>query len=315
MTSSAASTLRWRSRTAKEAVNSWDGDESASQQESLLTVDGKNSDDVNRHYYSRLCSCFGLYQPSSKYTICLDVTAAIAAASSIWSLQVTHTWFMVLACTLTVLFSFVVPWQRRRLKKLVSLRHVHNETRLKVNRMWQQNERLYRNLTGLDQAVDRLHKIKSDLHKLVGDQNMSTARLVDTCQQWRLMNTRMREKLQQQVATQIVAAVCSSDEDADFSLSPVELERLILQLQTIPGVQMNESLLRQQLVAGHRSLDAVLTILRQVTAAPPKSKTASTSTAFSGAGGMTTARTKTERSVFTFDPQQLRNASAGRYEC
>jgi hypothetical protein len=314
MTSSAASTLRWRSRTAKEAVNSWDGDDSASQQESLL--DGK--EDVHRHYYSRLCSCFGFYQPTSKYTICLDVTAAMAAASSIWSLQVTHTWFMVLASTLTVLFSLFVPWQRRRWKKLISLRHVHNETRLKVNRMWQQNERLYRNLTGLDQAVDRLHKIQSDLHKRVGDSNISTNKLVDTCRQWRLVNARMRERLQQQVATQIVAAVCSSDEDADFSLSPVELERLILQLQTIPGVHMDEPLLRQQLVAGHRSLDAVLDLLRQVTAGPPKSKTTFTSkTAFSGAGGMTTSArtTKTERSVFRFDPQQLRNANSGRYEC
>jgi hypothetical protein len=305
---STANTLRWRSRTTKEAVNSWDGDESVA----TLTADGK--DDNNRNY-SRLFVCFGsYYRPTSKWTICLDTMAAIAAASSIISLQVTHSLNMVVACTLTVLFSFLVPWQRRRLQKLASLRHVQNETRLKVNRMWQQNERLYRHLTGLDQKVDRLRKIKSDLNKLVGQQNVDTARLVDICQHWKQINARIREKLQQQVTTKIVAAVCSSDEDANFALSPSEMERLILQLQMIPGVQMDESLFRQQLVDGegqHRSLDAVLHILRQVTAAPSKTVT---SKAFYGAGSIT-ATAKTERSVFTFDPQQLRNNALGRHEC
>lgn len=303
--SSAASTLRWRSRTAKEAVNSWDGNDSASQQDSVFAAaDGK--DDAQRHYSRR----------TSKWTICLDFAAAIAAAFSILSLKVTHSWFMVVACTLTFLFSLLVPWQCRRLQKLVSLRHVANETRLKVNRMWQQNERLYRNLTGLDQKVDRLHKIKADLNKLVGQQNVNTARLVDICQQWKHVNARIREKLLQQVTTKIVAAVCSSDKDANFSLSPSEMERLILQLQTIPGVQMDELLFRQQLMDGegqHRSLDAMLHILRQVTAAPSKRATAIT-TAFSGTGGIT-ATAKTERSVFTFDPQQLRNNASVRHEC
>jgi hypothetical protein len=307
--SSTANTLRWRSRTAKEAINSWDGDESVA----TLTADGK--DDNNRNY-SRLFSCFGsYYRPTSKWTICLDATVAIAALSSIVSLQVTHSLNMVVACTLTVLFSFIVPWQRRRLQTLVSLRHIQNETRLKANRMWQQNERLYRNLTGLDHKVDRLRKIKSDLSKLVGHQNVDTAELVDICQQWKQINARIGEKLQHQVTTKIVAAVCSSDEDANFSLSPSEMERLILQLQMIPGVQMDESLFRQQLVDGegqHRSLDAVLQILRQVTAAP--SKTASTTAAFYGAG-IITASTKKDRSVFTFDPQQVRNNASGRHEC
>jgi hypothetical protein len=308
--SSTANTLRWRSRTAKEAVNSWDGDESVA----TLTSDGK--DDNNRNY-SRLFGCFGYYyRPTSKWTFCLDATAVIAAVTSNLSLQVTHSWIMVLACTLTVLFSFLVPWQRRRLQKLISLRHVQNETRLKANRMWQQNERLYRHLTGLDQKVDRLRKIKSDLNKLVGQQNVDTAKLVDICQQWKEVNARIREKLQQQVTTKIVAAVCSSDEDANFALSPSEMERLILQLQMIPGVQMDEPLFRQQLVDGdegqHRSLDAVLHMLRQVTATP--SKLAATTTGFYGAGSIT-ATTKKERSVFTFDPQQLRNNASGRHEC
>jgi hypothetical protein len=306
--SSTANTLRWRSRTTKEAVNSWDGDESVA----ALTVDGK---DGNNRNYSRFFCCFGYYyRPASKWTFCLDATAAIAAISSNLSLQVTHSWVMVLACTLTVLISLLVPWQRRRLQKLISLRHVQNETRLKVNRMWQQNERLYRHLTGLDQKVDRLRKIKADLNKLVGQQIVDTAKLVDICQQWKHVNARIREKLQQQVTTKIVAAVCSSDEDANFSLSPSEMERLILQLQMIPGVQMDESLFRQQLVDGegqHRSLDAVLHILRQVTAATSK---AAPTTVFSGAGGIT-ATTKKERSVFTFDPQQLRNNASGRHEC
>jgi hypothetical protein len=308
--SSTANTLRWRSRTVKEAVNSWDGDESVA----TLTADGK---DENSRNYSRFLGCFGsYYRPTSKWIICLDATAAIAAASSVLSLQVTHSLNMVVACTLTVLFSLIVPWQRRRLQKLVSLRHVQNETRLKVNRMWQQNERLYRHLTGLDQQVDRLRKIKSDLNKLVGQQNVDTAKLVDICQQWKHVNARIREKLQQQVTTKIVAAVCSSDEDANFSLSPSEMERLILQLQMIPGVQMDESLFRQQLVDGegqHRSLDAVLHILRQVTAGPSKAATAITTT-FLGAGGIT-ATTNKDRSVFSFDPQQIRNNASGRHEC
>jgi hypothetical protein len=310
--SSTANTLRWRSRTAKEAVNSWDGDESVA----TLTADGKYDNSRN---YSRLFGCFGYYyRPTSKWIICLDATAAIAAASSIVSLHVTNSLNMVVACTLTVLFSLIVPWQRRRLQKLISLRHVQNETRFKVNRMWQQNERLYRNLTGLDQKVDRLRKIKSDLSKLVGQQNVDTARLVDICQQWKHVNARIRDKLQQQVTTKIVSAVCSSDEDVNFSLSPSEMERLILQLQMIPGVQMDEALFRQQLVGDgddgqHRSLDAVLHILRQVTAVPSKVAII-VPTAFYGGGGIA-ATTKKERSVFTFDPQQLRNNASGRHEC
>jgi hypothetical protein len=325
-------TLRWRARTSKEAFNSWDGgDDSASHQESI------KSDKEGRRFFA----CYQRsYKP--KWTLCLDFMAAIAAASSVLSLQVTNSyqWLMVISCTLTVTFSLLVTWQRRRLADLVSVRRVQNETRVKANSLWQQNERLYRNLTNLDQSVDRIRKIQSDLSRIVGKEQLETNlhHIMDTCQAWTRVNARIHEKLQQRVATQIVKAVVSSDSDHDFSLSPTEMERLIVQLQLIPGVNMNELLFRQQLVNTHnndsvgvaedRSLDAVLEILRQVTL-PTTTRTTTTKTTTTagddykkhgiGTGSRSINMTGTKAdwstvSVFTFDPQQLRKDPV-RYEC
>jgi hypothetical protein len=265
-----ASNLRWRSRFSKEAVNSWDGDDHSV---ASFERNGKS-----------IASC-AKRQP---WTLVLDGTAATAAASAVLSLQFTHVWFMAVASTLTVAFSLLTVWQHRRLKKLQALRHQQNQTRRTVHSIKQQNERLYRNLSSLDHSIDRFYKVQSDLTRIVGKQQ-SLQKLTATCQEYKQVNAAMRDKLQQRVATQIVQAVVGSDVNGDFSLTAAEMERLLVQLATIPGVNMDETLLRQQL-AGDRSLAAILDLLRQVTAEPVN---------------RTKVVLKTQRSIFTYQPDQL----------
>jgi len=270
--SSTASSLRWRARTTKEAYTNDDS--------STVHVEGK--DDRSRLGY-RL----------KPWTIGLWIAAPTAILCSIYSLQVVHTWFMAVTCTLTVSISGLTLWQRRQLAKLGTLRAVHNETRSRVQQMRQQNERLYRHLSRLDQSFDRVHQVRSEFQRLAG--NTDPERLIRILERYRLVNNRLEVKLQQQVQGQILRAVLRTDRDADFHLSHQEAERLILQLKMIQGVQFDEGHLREILFDEEElSLATIVRLLKQV---------------------VRDSQTHSSTAVFHFDPQHLRKSNQKVHEC
>jgi len=84
------------------------------------------------------------------------------------------------------------------------------------------------------------------------------------CRQLETLHRKMRQITQRQVLQQIMTAVVASDRDDDGDVSPSEMERLIVRLHALPGVQFHEQIFREQMTQGNRSLSTIMNMLKRI---------------------------------------------------
>jgi hypothetical protein len=304
-----ASNLRWRARVTKEAVLDDDDDSyfySPTKPTAPLTISPATPGD-RWEMVDTPPSNTGSHRFWS--TFLLDSIAATAVACSVYaqtqilnvsSPVTTLQWFWWLvssfACTVTVAVSLLCVWQYRTLRTLGSLRHVHNQTRRTVRSLQQQNERVCRNLTVLDRTMDQLRQVEGDLMQYTNNTKGDVTRLVAVLHEYKAVQHQLQQLVQHQVQEQILRAVLETDRNHDYALTAPELERLLVRLKTIKGVDVVEDQLRALLVPQDDaewysvSLTSILQLLRK---------------AGEDAAKTTTSGLDEEETVFRFCPRQL----------
>ena len=251
-----AASLRWRSRISKEAVNQDDSSVYNAMEKGKAVEDyGLDDDNKGRNAAFRPANYF--------WSRLLTLLAAASSGCAVYVLEVDLSWYTAVASSLQIFLSIVLVYALRRIRRLGTVRQLVNYARQRVNSLKTQNERLYRQLNHLDGMQNRLESVQHDLTKLIGKNDPT--RMVTAVQRWRVVQQEMNAVLTQQVQQEIIRAVLETDRDANFELSAVELERLIVRLQAMPGVQLNETALRRQLEReDDRSIQAILRLIRRI---------------------------------------------------
>ena len=258
MKSDPAASLRWRSRLSKEAVHQDDS--------SLAAMEGGRPVMEEDYGLATEKSKNGTFRSTMASFFWSRFWTLLAVASSgcaIYVLEVDLSWYTAVASSLNIFLSAVLVYAVRRIRRLGTVRQHVNYAKQRVQSLATQNERLYRQLHHLDGMQNRLESVQHDLTKLLGKNDPT--RMVTAVQRWRVVQQELNALLTQQVQHEIICAVLETDRDANFELSAPELERLIVRLQVMPGIELNETALRRQLEReDDRSLQAILRLIRRI---------------------------------------------------
>eukprot|EP00980_Cylindrotheca_fusiformis_P008758 scaffold1869_cov122-Cylindrotheca_fusiformis.AAC.20 len=165
------------------------------------------------------------------------------------------------SAALTVVCCLLLLYQRRSLRRLVSVRHQHNEIRRRLHYFRQEKERLHRTMDRLDETAADLHDIPKQLHEV--SKNKSVDRLVELIQQQKSTQEQIRQRLNQQVIHQIMSIVVQADRDSNWSLRPTEVERLVLRLARVEAMEFNEKRFRE-MIGPQPDLGSVMKVIRSL---------------------------------------------------
>lgn len=262
MKSGPAASLRWRSRISKEAVNQDDSSVLVAMEKGkaggVVVQEDYGLDDDNKSSRNAAFRPVNFFW-SRIYTF----LAAASTGCAIYVLEVDLSWYTAVASSLNIFLCLVLVYAVRRIRRLGTVRQHVQYARQRVQSLATQNERLYRQLHHLDGMHNRLESVQHDLTKLIG--NNDPTRMVTAVQRWRVVQNELNVLLTQQVQQEIIKAVLDTDQDENFELSAPELERLIVRLQNMPGIQLNDIALRRQLEReDDRSLQAILRLIRRI---------------------------------------------------
>jgi hypothetical protein len=188
----------------------------------------------------------------------ITVVSVVACAMSI---QFIDSGLVTAASALTIALSFVLLVQQRKTKRLGNLLQQNNELRRKAYFMRQERERLHRTLDRMDEHVADLHGIPQELHRLSKNRNID--RLLDVVAEQKELQEKLRRKINQQVMQQILAIVVREDRDQNWTLRPLEVEKLIVRLGLVEGIEFNEQRFRQMLTQDP-TVSSIMKILRSL---------------------------------------------------
>lgn len=139
--------------------------------------------------------------------------------------------------------------------------HHNNELRRQVHYLRQERERLHRTLDRLDERAAELHHIPQELHK--ASKNQKVEKLIEIVQEQQELQEKIRQKRRQQIMQQILTIVVREDRDQNWSLKPTEIEKMIVRLGLVEGIEFNEVRFRE-LLTGDPSVTSVLQVIRSL---------------------------------------------------
>lgn len=235
--------LRWRARVAKTSVA----------QPSVVS-DDKKSKEVDTS--SDGCCGTGLSW--------LDGVAAGAIGSSLLSVQA-HSAVTKTASIATLVLGPYAAYQKRKLRLLGSLRKQQNILRATTNNFSVQNEVLHRKLARLDISVSSLEAVEHEL-ALFASNETELNRLKHVVERQREIHAEMKKCLRKQILHDILDVVVHADRDRDFSVSPPEMEIMIVRMNALQGVQFHERLFRARMSQKDRSIGVIMRMIRNLMA-------------------------------------------------
>jgi len=239
-----ASKLRWRARKTKESV--WNDDSFIGNRGFVEQWDNSAAPRSKASTFSGIGS------------VLVDVLGLTTLMSSLYDLYyIVPTYesfvpwlFYGSTAALTALFGAYILYQLRAVRRLGSLRLVHNQTRRTIHTLRKSASKTRRHVESLVSRVTRLQSLETELENYVGGSKVDVGRLKGVVIEYREVQNELKDVVKQKAEEQILQAILSSDSDRDYSLSPQELERLLIRLKSLPGVRIREAKLRQLLFDG-----------------------------------------------------------------
>ena len=212
--------LRWRARTQKEV---------SIEEEAPLS---RSSNNKARQLY-----------PTFPIRVLHSATAASLMIATVYNLQILTGWYAVVQAAAILTLSGYSFWQARQLRHLGTWRRLHNQTRAQVAKVQQQKERLQRHVRALEHTTETLQSLPEALQSVTDQQSLSE--LQGLVQEYRELQQSTTRHLQAKAQEQILQAILTTDKDGDHSLSPTEVERLLVRLSQLPGLKVDEARLRR----------------------------------------------------------------------
>ena len=187
--------------------------------------------------------------------------AAVTVVSCLLSIQFVDIVLVQIASVSTIITSIILAYQQRILKRLVSLRHQHNEVRKRLNYFRTERAKLHRTMDRLDEQAADLHFVPKELQQLSKSQDVD--QLLEILEEQKSIQEKMREKINQQVMQDIMSIVVRSDRDRNWTLRPNEVETLIVRLGGLEQIDLNERRFRQ-ILGTNPTLGNVMEVIRSL---------------------------------------------------
>ena len=111
----------------------------------------------------------------------------------------------------------------------------------------------------LDEHVAELNHIPHELHRV--SQNQNVDRLLAIVEEQAELQEKIRTKINQQIMQQILTIVVREDRDQNWTLRPTEIEKIIVRVGMVEGIEFDEKLFRGTLEE-NPSVSTVFKILR-----------------------------------------------------
>ena len=195
-------------------------------------------------------------------TCSIPLVSAVAVAVSVVSIEfIDDNWVVTFASFCTIFIAILLLVQRLKVRRLGTLKHQNNEIRRQVHYMRQERERLHRSLDRLDEQVADLQSVPQELHKLTKNRNVD--RLIEIIHEQKILQEKMRGKINQQVMQQIMSLVVRVDRDQNWTLRPTEIEALIVRLGLVENIEFDEQRFRQMLTHDP-SVSSIMQIIRSL---------------------------------------------------
>lgn len=97
----------------------------------------------------------------------------------------------------------------------------------------------------LDENIAELHHVPQELHRISKNQNVD--RLLAIVQEQKMLHEKIRQKINQQIMQQILTILVREDRDQSWTLRPTEVEKIIVRIGLVDGIEFNETLFRETL--------------------------------------------------------------------
>jgi hypothetical protein len=171
---------------------------------------------------------------------------------------------VILSTILGFVISVTAAYKQVLLLRLDTLRTVHNKIRMEVNRFMEENNKLTRNVDGLEDQVLRLEDVQEDLERVAQAQGCTSNELVSLVQENASTLKQQKALARAELQEQLLSTVLRTDRNGDLQIDEREANILCLRLKTRAGVEFDEDHIRQSLVETKGSLPALLNILREI---------------------------------------------------
>lgn len=189
------------------------------------------------------------------------VVAALTVGASVAAIQFVDSALVAIASAMNMFVVFILLLQRGNLRRLGTFRRQHNSLRKHVYYLRQERERLHRTMDRLDETVADLHEVPHELHRVSKDPNVD--KIMRLVEEHRTVQEDIREALHQKVLQQILDVVVGADSDQDWILRPTEIERLIVRIGFIEGIEFDQKRFRSML-KDDPSVSTVMNIIRSL---------------------------------------------------
>lgn len=191
------------------------------------------------------------------------IFCALAMVASFISMQFVDSILVMISSGMTIGIGLLVLFQRRKIKRLGTLRKQHNNLRQQANYFVQERERLHRSMERMDQKIASLSHVPKELERLSQKSSANYGRLVTIVEEQEDVQEAIRRKLRQRVIQSIMGVCVQADRNADFALSPSEIDVLVVRLKMIEGIEFHEERLRATL-SQDSSIKYVLKVIRSL---------------------------------------------------
>ena len=143
-----------------------------------------------------------------------------------------------------ILVALYSVWQQRRLTDIVTMKETHEAMKQEVDILASQNTRLKSNVETLSTTVDRLNEIETALKAITQTQGMTLSEFEQQVQTNRDNLASMERSVQFETSQNLLDVIMNSDVRGDGTIDGDELETLIQRIQSINGIEFDESRFR-----------------------------------------------------------------------
>jgi len=170
---------------------------------------------------------------------------------------------VIVAAIFGIFWVPVVFVRQRQLKKMQSLREVHNKIREEVNKLQDENKILQGNIDELDTQVEGLEHVEKKVKDITERQGYNVKNLILMVKENGSILKDIKKLVKADFRQQILTTVLRSDRDCDMTIQDKEIDMLLLRLKHQRGIVINEVKFRDALVSKEGSISAIMSFLRE----------------------------------------------------
>jgi len=185
-------------------------------------------------------------------------------ATSVVSMVLYDEMLIYAAFATSSLVTMFAAYQRRKLDKMEALREVNNRVRREVNRLMIENDHLTRENNKLEIQSNKLNNAESHLTNILSSQGVGVNAFLENIKENQAILDAMKNNLIALVAHRLMSAVMQADRDEDNVIDSEEVKELLFRLSQFDGLDVNEANLRYLLEKKGNSIEAVVSLLKDL---------------------------------------------------